>query len=276
MYKITGKDLEKLIPLLKEDNIDYPITLGVLDGTFSGYAVADDSASPRKALIIHKHIGFAQYIGDDPCEEESVEIADSITSYRSDRSYCNWVELAHCPKTVENLINRKFHDIKSYNRISWNHDTAFLSHAAAPSIPAECSMAFLNKDLFRNKFLRYETEMFWDSIDVFLKTAFGTVVLDAGGKFMGVCSAVSASDNFFEINIEVRKDSRRRGIGYAVAHRYIEECYKRQKIPHWDCHEHNAASRALAKKLGFKEAGKYPLLSWEYAARQQKSPIIHW
>ena len=81
---------------------------------------------------------------------------------------------------------------------------------------------------------------------------------------MGVCGAVSVSDNFFEINIEVEKSKRRNGIGYAVAHRYIKECYRKGKIPHWDCHEHNAASQALAKKLGFKEAGRYPLVSWTY------------
>ena len=81
---------------------------------------------------------------------------------------------------------------------------------------------------------------------------------------MGVCAAVSASDDFFEINIEVEKESRKKGVGYAVAHRYIEECYKLGKKPHWDCYHYNDASKALAAKLGFTESGRYPLISWRY------------
>jgi len=264
MFKITGNSLGKLISLLREDSLDYPVTLGVLDRTFSGCAIIDDIEMPRKALVIHKHIGFLHYLGDEPNEAESVEISNSAINYRSDRSYCNWVEFAHCPKAVVKLINDKYPDTESYNRISWNHDPGFLSRAPAPSIPPECSITFLGKKHFKNKFLRHETEMFWDTTDVFLETAFGTVATDSKGKFMGVCGAVSVSDNFFEINIEVEKSKRRNGIGYAVAHRYIKECYRKGKIPHWDCHEQNAASQALAKKLGFKEAGRYPLVSWTY------------
>lgn len=264
MYKISGPNIKKLIPLLKKADIDFPITFGVLDGTFSGYALADDIECPKKAFIIHKHIGFLQYLGGVPDPSEAKAIADTALNYKSDRHYCNWVELAGCPDAVARIIKTKLPDMKSFHRISWNHNPGFLKNAPPPLLPDGCTAVFLNKEIFKHKFLRYETEMFWDDIDVFLKKAFGTVILDKKGGFLGVCGAVSASDGFYEINIEVKKEHRRKGIGYAVAYKFIEECYRRDSLPHWDCNEHNKASQAIAKKLGFIEAGRYPLVSWTY------------
>jgi RimJ/RimL family protein N-acetyltransferase len=264
MYKISKEPLRLLVPLLRKKSIDYPITMGVLDGTFSGYAVINRLDFPTKALIFHKHIGFAHYLGECPTESESKEFAESVISYRSDRKYCNWIEIANCPKPVTELVTRKIPKTKSYNRISWNHDIGLWQETPAPDIPKDCKIVLLNKSHFKNKFVRHETELFWDSTDVFLKKAMGTIALDKKGNFMGVCGAVSDSDDFYEINIEVSTDHRRKGIGYAIAHRYITECYRRGKKPHWDCFAHNAPSKALAEKLGFTESGCYPLVSWTY------------
>lgn len=264
MQELKGTDLRKIIRLLHDEELDYPISMSVLDGTFSGSALVDDPENPAKALILHQHIGFILYIGLKPDYQQAKQIAEAVISYRSDRHYCNFVEMANCPPAVEKQIRSKYPNARSIQRINWTHDPAFLSYAPEPVIPDGCRAAFLDSDLFENKFLRYETEMFWDSTDIFLKDAFGTVILDSDGEFMGVCGAVSASDGFYEINIEVKEAHRRKGIGYAVAYEFIKECHKRNAAPHWDCHEHNDGSQALAKKLGFKEAGRYPLLSWTY------------
>jgi RimJ/RimL family protein N-acetyltransferase len=264
MHKITGNSLLKLVPLLDNEPLDYPITKGVLDGTFSGYAIVDDPKHPTKAMVFHTHIGFAHYLGSCPCENEIAEYTESVIKYRSDRKYCNWIEIAHCPNSVTDLVTEKIPDMKKYNRISWNHDASLWKNTPAPSVPDGCKIVLINNTHFKNTFVRHETEMFWDSTDIFLEKAMGTIALDKRGKFMGVCAAVSDSDDFYEINIEVSKKHRRRGIGYAVAHRYIAECYNRTKKPHWDCFEHNSASRSLASKLGFVESGRYPLVSWTY------------
>jgi len=264
MYKITGADLKKIIPILKEDKLTYPLALGVLDGTFTGYAYINNKEKPSKAIIFHTHVGFMHYLGSEPDYSEAADIGKIVLSYRSDRTYCNWVEFAHCPTSVAKIIERKYPDVDSFPRISWHTDPKLFSNAPKPTIPKGCTITLIKEEHFDNKPLKHETELFWDSANEFIKNTFGVVALDADKKIIGVCSSVSNSDNFHEINIEVIKDNRRQGIGYAVAYRFIQECYKRGKKPHWDSLERNLPSGILAKKLGFLEVGKYPLVSWTY------------
>ncbi len=264
MLKIIGNDLKKLIPMLREDPLDYPLALGILEGKFTGYAFVNNPKTPDKAIIFHSHAGFMHYLGSEPNSAEAEDIGKTALSYRSDRTYCNWVEFAHCPDSVTNLIREKYPKAESYLRISLNHDYEIFAKGPKPIVPTGCSLRFLDKALFNIEFLRSETEMFWDSTNIFLEKAFGTVMLDSNDKFEGVCGAVSASGGFYEINIEVKESKRRMGIGYAVAHRFIQECYNREEHPHWDCNEHNIPSQKIAAKLGFVEVGRYPLVSWTY------------
>ena len=264
MYKITGNDLKNLIPMLREDLLDYPLALGVLEGTFTGYAYVNSREKSSKAIIFHSHVGFMHYLGSEPSSAEAEDIGKAALSYKSDRTYCNWVEFAHCPASVSELIKTKHPKADSYPRISWHNDPKLFSNAPKPVISKGCTITLIKEEHFKNTSLKHETELFWDSTDEFLKNTFGVVALDADKKIIGVCSSVSNSDNFYEINIEVNKDNRRQGIGYAVAYRFIQECYKRDKKPHWDSLERNLPSGSLAKKLGFFEVGKYPLVSWTY------------
>jgi GNAT superfamily N-acetyltransferase len=264
MEYIADENLYKLRPLLEEFTLDYPIIMGILDGTFKGHALADNKDNPKKALVFHKYIGLLHYMGSPPDETESIVLANAALDYRSNRNYCNVVEFAHYPKRVAQLIEGRLGKIKRYNRISWNHDLSLFNASPGPETDDCTIVSFLKKEHFENTFVRLECEMFWESYDVFLEKAFGTIAHDIDGKFMGVCGAVSNSAGFHEINIETAKEHRRKGIGYAIAHKYIRECYQRGMLPHWDCYDYNEPSQSLAKKLGFTEAGRYPLISWVY------------
>jgi GNAT superfamily N-acetyltransferase len=264
MDYLTGVNLKTLKTMLEKQPLDYPTTMGILDGTFKGYALVDDFENPCKALVFHNYIGLLHYIGTAPTDMESIELAEAALDYRSGRDYCNVVEFAHYPKTVAEIIKKNIKKIKRYNRISWLHDLQLFNESPAPEVDDNTVISFINSDHFKNTFARQECEMFWDSYDVFLEKAFGTIAHNRNGEFMGVCGAVSVSDGFYEINIETAEEYRRKGIGYAIAYKYIEECYKRGYVPHWDCYDYNKPSQALAQKLGFREAGRYPLISWSY------------
>lgn len=264
MFLLEGEQLRKLIPLLEDDPLDYPITKGVLDNVFDGWAVADQKDNPRNALIMHKHSGFMHYLGQLPEGESAEEFALAAINYRGDRAYNQCVEFAHCPEPVAKIIRSKYADTDSYFRISWNHNYRLFSNAPEPSVPTDCIIRLIQKKDFSHDLVTEETEIFWNNADDFLESSIGTIALTEGNQFLGVCSSVSDSDNFYEINIEVSKDYRNKGIGYAMAYRFIQECYIRGKKPHWDSLERNKPSGALAKKLGFLQAGKYPLISWKY------------
>ena len=264
MDYLAGVNLKTLKNLLEKQPLDYPITMGILDGTFNGYALVDDTENPGKALVFHKHIGFFHYIGSSPTDAESIELAKAALDFRSTRDYCTVVEFAHYPEKVAGIIEDKLGKIKRYKRISWKHDLQSFNKSPEPVIDNNTIISFIQRDHFKNTFVRQECEMFWETYDIFLEKAFGTITHSRKGEFMGVCGAVSDSDGFYEINIETAKEHRRKGIGYAVAYKYIKECYRRNGFPHWDCYDYNLASQGLAKKLGFIEVGRYPLVSWEY------------
>ncbi len=264
MKFLMGKELKILTGLMKSNPLDYPVSMGILDGIFKGYALVDNTENPDKALIFHSHIGFLHYIGTTPTDSESLELAKAALAYRSSRDYCTVVEFAHYPESVAVILERELGKIKRYKRISWQHDLQSFNKSPEPAVDDDTVISFIQEHHFKNTFVRQECEMFWETYDIFLEKAFGTIAQNRNGEFLGVCGAVSNSDGFYEINIETAKKHRKKGIGYAVAYKFIEECYKRGYAPHWDCYDYNEPSQALAKKLGFIEAGRYPLISWTY------------
>lgn len=262
MQKISGNDLHRLIPIIKEDNLNYPMALSVLEGTFSGYAYVDSPITPKKAVVFHTHLGFLHYIGNKPNIVESEAIAKAVLNYRSDREDCNWIEFAHSPASVSRIIKKERNDVDEYLRISWHNDPNLFHKSPEPNISKEYTIELIGKKHISNKILKDEIELFWDSTDEFLENTFGVVALDSEQNIVGACSSVSDSDNYYEINIEVTKENRRKGLGYAMAYRFIQECYDCEKSPHWDSLERNKPSNGLAKKLGFFEMGKYPITYW--------------
>lgn len=76
----------------------------------------------------------------------------------------------------------------------------------------------------------------------------GVVVLKSGELVAGASSYTVYQDGI-EIEIDTRKDERRKGLALACAAKLILECLARGKYPSWDAH--NRASLALAEKLGY-------------------------
>lgn len=110
MKYLTGIQLNKLIVMLEQDPLEYPITTGVLDGTFNGFALADDQDNPSKALVFHNLVGFLHYIGAQPTQSEARELASKALSYKSERNYYKVVEFTHC-HPIRDLIEKKEHKI---------------------------------------------------------------------------------------------------------------------------------------------------------------------
>lgn len=201
MKYITGKNLDNLRNLLNESPLYYPIIMGILDGTFKGHALTNNTQNPNKALIFHKYIGLLLYIGRNPTHAEAVELAEETLEYKSAHDYCNVVEFAHYPEAIAGIIEKKPGEIKRYNRISWEHDLQLFNEAPQPKLDDNTVISLMQNNHFNNTFVRQECEMFWDTYEVFLKKVFGTIAHNKNGEFMGVCGACSDSGGFYEINI---------------------------------------------------------------------------
>lgn len=96
---------------------------------------------------------------------------------------------------------------------------------------------------------------FRDSED-FLNRGLGFAAIH-NGEMIGGASSYTCYSQGIEIQVETRIDWQRKGIASACCAALILECMKRGLYPSWDAA--NPVSAALAKKLGYREAGLYPV-----------------
>lgn len=76
-------------------------------------------------------------------------------------------------------------------------------------------------------------------------------------------SSYSRYQDGIEIEIDTRKEYRRKGLAYICASRLILECLKYNLYPSWDAH--NPASISLAQKLGYHYDHTYTAVEiWGY------------
>ena len=85
-------------------------------------------------------------------------------------------------------------------------------------------------------------------VDDYLTRGLGVAVLFEGQMIAGASSYVVFHDGI-EIEIDTRKDHRRKGLALACASRLILTCLERNWYPSWDAA--NLQSVALAEKLGY-------------------------
>lgn len=82
----------------------------------------------------------------------------------------------------------------------------------------------------------------------------GVVALKEGSLVCGASSYARYRDGI-EIEIDTRKDCRRKGLAYACGARLILECLERGLYPSWDAQ--NLWSAQLAEKLGYHRSHAY-------------------
>lgn len=85
------------------------------------------------------------------------------------------------------------------------------------------------------------------------------VVVCQNGEVLAGASTYARYRHGIEIEVDTRKDMRRRGLAYACCAKLILLCLERGLYPSWDAH--NPASVALAEKLGYRL--DHPYLAFE-------------
>jgi RimJ/RimL family protein N-acetyltransferase len=95
----------------------------------------------------------------------------------------------------------------------------------------------------------------WQSPETFQQNGMGFCAV-CGDIPAGWAFSAAVSDNEIDIGVETAAEHRRNGLAEACASAMIQEILRRGKTPVWACAGQNAASAALACKLGFVPAGK--------------------
>lgn len=102
----------------------------------------------------------------------------------------------------------------------------------------------------------------WASLDDFMTHGVGFALLE-GDEIASLCTSVFASRERVEIDVHTSENFQRRGLALITTSALIEACLRSGKQPTWECFWDNAASTALAGKLGFCALPDYPVYFWE-------------
>lgn len=134
---------------------------------------------------------------------------------------------------------------------------------ASPVMPLGFSALPLSRDrLGQLEALGGHWSRFWTSADEFLSAGQGMGVLDADGALVSACYAAAVAGGFAEVDVLTAEPCRGRGLATLAARVFVEKCGAYGLKPVWDCFSANAPSLALALRLGFVEAYRYPLYSF--------------
>ena len=120
-------------------------------------------------------------------------------------------------------------------------------------------LRFIDRELFavcRDQGWCRDFVALYDGYDMYERMGLGVAAM-YGGEIVAGASSYSSYRGGIEIEIDTRKDYRRRGLAAACGAKLILECLGRGLYPSWDAA--NLRSVALAEKLGY-------VLDREYAA----------
>ena len=125
------------------------------------------------------------------------------------------------------------------------------------SLPEQYTLAMIDERLYQickaeawsadlvSQFPNYEN---------YRKLGIGTVICKENIILSGA-SSYSRYKEGIEIEIDTRKEYRRKGFAYICGAKLILECLKQNLYPSWDAH--NKGSVALAEKLGYHYSHTY-------------------
>ena len=137
--------------------------------------------------------------------------------------------------------------------------------AAIPSFGVQAIDADLlaNWQMAHIETLRGWIESFWPSQADFLQHGFGYAALIQGANgepsLASLCISVYAADPEYELGLATVEAYQRRGLATCLADTCVAHCLARGWTPVWHCFAQNAASAAVAKKVGFEKVLTYPI-----------------
>lgn len=119
------------------------------------------------------------------------------------------------------------------------------------NIPAEYELKMIDQNLYHQaKKENWSMDLCsqFSSYEAYGKMGLGVMALHKGVPVSGA-SSYSVYHNGIEIEIDTKKEYRRKGLALACGAKLILECLERGLYPSWDAHD--LRSVALAKKLGY-------------------------
>lgn len=264
MKELLKNQYNKILKLL-DDGIKQPEIISIIEKNNPGTIFVDNVDMPNTALIWNPGMGGFYLIGD--CENNfflqniNKFIDDDIAEFLRDRQIDDFEVSGGnglWEKTIENIFHSR--DLKRGRQLIYTWDKT--QKIKEPIENFNYSIYSLrSREVNMSQYINWKyyegvLRSFWGDIDQFLDKGDCYYALD-GNKIIGVCYTSFVTSNTKAIGVETDKEYRNQGVGYALAHRCIDEILKEGNLPWWDCMETNLSSRRLAEKVGLVKTHDY-------------------
>lgn len=255
IYEITNTDKASALFGSWEETLIYSCLQGIM-----GKIYGDDSGNPTAAMSL---LGDFAFFAGVPNAE--------LVSYKPD--WCTQDFIIMVPQSEEwkqtiiefygdraNIVSR--YAIKKEPNI---FDKQKLETIVS-SLPKEYDLRMIDEPLYqmcRSEAWSADLVSQFPSYQDYCRLGLGTVILN-GGAIVSGASSYSRYQEGIEIEIDTKRNFRRRGLAYVCGAKLILECLKCNLYPSWDAQ--NRASVSLAEKLGYHYSHAYTAIEvrgWE-------------
>ena len=244
--KIT--DTKIVAPLFAgmEDTLVWSCLQGVMSNIY-----ADSTENPESAAAILG--GFSFLLGKPNAD---------IIMFKPD-DY-KWDHIIMVPQNDEwaDPIEKHYQDkARKVTRYAFKKDPDVFDkdrlQSVVDSLSPEYSIQLIDEELY-NKCKEiswcYDWVAQYEDYETYKRLGLGVVIFKDGEPVAGA-SSYSSFIGGIEIQIDTKKEYRRKGLAYISGAKLILECLNRGLYPGWDAH--NKESAALAKKLGYRFDREY-------------------
>jgi len=242
LYRVT--DMSRIAPLF--DGWPENLARSTLDGCM-GEAYADPENTA--ALVVNGDIAFL--VGDAGCPE-----AEALAAHRPPSLQGRMIRLssreAEWHPVIERVWSGQARKVERYAiRKDMDHFDQNALRRFTETLPPGVRLAPLEGELYHmvraEEWSRDFVSQFRDDAD-YRSRGLGVVALHGDEPVAGASSYVVFRGGI-EIEIDTRKDWRRRGLATACGAALMLRCFERGLYPSWDAA--NRESVALAEKLGY-------------------------
>jgi RimJ/RimL family protein N-acetyltransferase len=242
--------LPRIAPLFERDQPAPARLWAMLAGTCPGRLALDDPTAPRFALLQELAEGTA-YVGGAP-DPEAIAAGITLLRAHQDVVICRW------PR--DPLLDALPPD-PDYRGAAIDFHDRDPQRGAALALPDGYQLRRIDADIAgRLEGFGYYDDMFGGRATALAQTV-GFCAL-RGDEVAAESVAGPIAGGIAEIGVGTAEAHRRRGLAAAVSEQTIREVEARGLRAIWNASEHNAASLALARRLGFRTERPFAVLAW--------------
>ena len=227
--------------------------IAVMEGIRPGKVFSDSPDDPTWVLVWESVFG-ALY----PAGQVSISVLNElIQHFRRERM----IFIGLWP---ENSLWKKIHPkfdqegwvLDFYDRVQDDRLQRFID-----ACPPETELRLVDKNLIERSVNRELHLSGYPSVEKALEDLVGFFLM-RGDEIL--CEALAGAEimGVREIGVDTPEPYRRRGYATLTCARLIQFCEQKGWQTYWNCNKFNAASAALARKLGYQTEKEYRLLIW--------------